>query len=138
MHQPGQREPGKRLTGDVRFQLELSYCVPLGIPHSKFLSWSDEDQDKALQYVLRENSRCKRCGTFPEDWLEYDEDIGGMVAREPAPLEVESHKCYGCLELQEAEEEIPAKMNRVIHLSFRKPQWNNERDHQGSTQERRQ
>jgi hypothetical protein len=64
--------PGKRLRDDERLWEELSYCVPLGIPHSRFLDWDPDDQDKALAYTRDINSRCKGCGTRHEDWVEDD------------------------------------------------------------------
>lgn len=46
----------------------MSYVGPLGIPHSEFLRWKESDQDKALAWHQREQQRCSRCGTHPEDW----------------------------------------------------------------------
>lgn len=64
---------GKRLRDDGQLFEELAYCVPLGIPHSGFLSWSEDDQDKALAYQRELRSRCQGCGTREEDW-EKDRD----------------------------------------------------------------
>lgn len=47
---------------------ELAYCVPLGLPHSEFLSWEDEDQDKALAYLRDKATVCGGCGTRPREW----------------------------------------------------------------------
>ena len=63
---------------------ELAYCVPLGLPHSEFLSWSDEDQDKALAF-LRVRAETCACGTRREEW---DNDRFAFVA--------ESYTCPGC------------------------------------------
>lgn len=42
--------------------------MPLGIPHSVFLSWDEDDQDKALAYVKEQESVCDGCGTREEVW----------------------------------------------------------------------
>jgi hypothetical protein len=72
LHSQGGR-PGKRLKGDDRLYEELDYCVPRGIPHSVFLEWDEDDQDKALAYQRLKARSCPSCGTLPEDW-EEDED----------------------------------------------------------------
>lgn len=46
----------------------MSYCAPLGIPHSEFLGWEHDDQDKALAWHRQQNESCNRCGTHPDDW----------------------------------------------------------------------
>lgn len=50
-----------------RLHEELAYCVPLGIPHSRFLSWDELDQDKALAYMREQRKICE-CGTRREEW----------------------------------------------------------------------
>jgi hypothetical protein len=62
--------PGKRLRDDERLWEELSYCVPLGIPHTIFLGWDPDDQDKALAYQRDLRGRCNGCGTRKEDWAD--------------------------------------------------------------------
>lgn len=47
---------------------ELAYCVPLGLPHSEFLSWDEDDQDKALEYISQQKTVCEGCGTREETW----------------------------------------------------------------------
>jgi len=70
--------------------------VPKGIPHSEFLSWADEDQDKALQWALAEGQKCPHCGTVPADWL----DANGRYVF-PDPYVVRVNACVGCQILEE-------------------------------------
>ena len=81
--------PGK-IRRDPRLREELAYCVPLGIPHSRFKSWSDDDQDKTLAYLREESAKCPTCKTRAEDW---DEDPNAFVS---------VHRtCPGCQRLEE-------------------------------------
>lgn len=67
----------------------MDYCGPKGIPHSGFLAWSEDDQQKALWWQAREAQRCTGCGTHPDDW---NEDVGGSRdAYVP-----EERTCPGC------------------------------------------
>ncbi len=68
----------------------MDYCGERGIPLSKFRSWSSEDQDAALAWMIQSGNRCV-CGTYPEEWLDED---GYPV--EPPPYEVASRVCLGC------------------------------------------
>jgi len=63
----------------------MSYCAPLGIPHSEFLGWNEEDQDKALSWHQRDKETCSRCGTHPSDW---------KLVRFPFTAQLEI--CLGC------------------------------------------
>jgi hypothetical protein len=74
----------------------MEYCAPLGIPHSKFLGWSDEDRSKAISYMQWKKKFCQRCGTDPSEWIGPD---GKTV--EPPPYEPVTHVCYGCAALEE-------------------------------------
>ena len=65
--------------------------MPLGIPHSQFLDWSIEDQDKALAFLDLQALKCGNCGTMQSDW---DEDRFAYVS--------EHRQCPGC-ELLETE-----------------------------------
>ena len=77
----------------------MEYCSPLGIPHSKFLEWSDEDRDKAISYMLWKKKFCSRCGTDPDEWLDPD-----RRASEPPPYEATTRLCLGCATLEEERE----------------------------------
>lgn len=67
----------------------MAYCVPLGIPHSKFLSWSPDDQDKALAYQRAKLEICNECGTREKEW---EEDRDAYVA--------DTRRCPGCERLE--------------------------------------
>jgi hypothetical protein len=94
---PGGR-PGKSQWLDPQLREELAYCVPLGIPHSRFLSWAEEDQA-----FLRERSTvCTGCGTRQADW---DRDRFAYVA--------ESHQCSGCELLAQEQENLPKQAQGI-------------------------
>lgn len=95
---------GKRLREDGPLLEELTYCVPIGLPHSQFQSWSDEDQDKALAFRRRERSLCPGCGTSKEEWrVDPDAYL--------ADVEV----CHGCerVELENENDVAKAKGAKV-------------------------
>lgn len=70
---------------DERLFEELSYVVPLGIPHSEFLAWDEDDQDKALAFRRAEREICSGCGTRRVEW---EEDRFAYVGA--------THRCPGC------------------------------------------
>lgn len=70
--------------------------MPLGIPHSTFLSWDEDDQDKALAYRRERATVCTGCGTRQVEW---EDDRFAYVA--------ESHQCLGCEVLAQERENIP-------------------------------
>jgi len=76
--------------------MEVGWCVEHGIPHSEFLTWSDEDRSKLMAYLLEESSRCSSCGTKPADW---DED---QWAYEAVTI-----MCHGCAIKDAANEDAP-------------------------------
>lgn len=75
---------------------ELSYCVPLGIPHSVFLSWSPMDQDKALAYRREMRTVCNRCGTRKAEWEENPDAYLGHI-----------EYCEGCARLESEDDNLP-------------------------------
>lgn len=79
-----------------RLRAELDYCVPLGIPHSRFLGWDQDDQDKALAYIEQMSTVCSGCGTRKVDWeLDRNAYIGDL------------DHCEGCQRLEEESDNIP-------------------------------
>jgi len=74
----------------------LAYCVPLGIPHSVFLSWDPDDQDKALAYMRAKAEICTTCGTRQAEW---DEDRYAYIG--------EMKRCVGCELLEMEQENVP-------------------------------
>lgn len=69
--------------------MEMEYCGPRGLPHSRFLSWPVLDREKALWWLLRERTKCSQCGTRGEEW---DEAQGGN--RNAYAAEIVT--CRGC------------------------------------------
>lgn len=96
LRHPG-RVLGKRLRDDPQLLGELEYCVPLGIPHSEFLGWDEDDQDKAVAYGQYQRTKCDGCGTAREDWTHPDAYI--------ADVEI----CPGCERLEQERENDVAK-----------------------------
>jgi hypothetical protein len=70
--------------------------VPLGIPHSEFLSWSTEDQDKALAWLEQERLKCSNCRTYRDDW-----------ERDPFAFVAVSRQCPGCVAIASEQKNIP-------------------------------
>jgi hypothetical protein len=69
--------------------------VPLGLPHSQFLSWDTTDQDKALAYRREMAKCCNRCGTRQSEWDEDEHAYLGNIRR-----------CEGCGRLEDEEENL--------------------------------
>ena len=82
---PVEREPGRpefylaRLREDRRLRAELDYCAPRGIPHSDFLNWEQDDQDKALAWQVDEADKCPGCGTRSYEADDYE--VGKITCR---------------------------------------------------------
>lgn len=109
MHAGEEREPPKRIRDDARLADELAYCVPLGIPHSVFLSWDVDDQDKALAWRAEQSLRCS-CGTRPDEW---DPKQGGSRVAYLA----QTRQCLGCEELARGRRDAPeGELGVVIYL----------------------
>ena len=112
----------KRIDRDAQLNLELDYCVPRGIPHSVFLSWSQLDRNKALGWLLRELAACPNCRTRPEEW---DPKQGGH-RRAYIP---EIRGCEGCIALGRGEDDPALKQSRgrrvvlVRNPKARKRRW---------------
>lgn len=82
----------------------MDYCVPLGIPHSQFLSWTEEDQDKAIAWQQTQRSFCRECGTPIHEWVD---DEGLPVS--PPPYVVETLYCHGCATVKAERTQITAE-----------------------------
>ena len=87
----------------------MAYCVPIGIPHSKFLSWEPDDQDKALAFVREQRKTC-RCGTKPEEWVK---DRFAYVGQQ--------RQCPGCEVLEQERENVPEKALGYTHIYLLPP-----------------
>lgn len=70
--------------------------MPLGIPHSRFLSWDEEDQDKALAFVRAKAELCPECGTREHDWQQ-----------DPDAWRSNNRRCKGCEVLEIERGNIP-------------------------------
>lgn len=87
---------------DPQLKLELDYCVPRGIPHSGFRSWSVDDRDKALSWVVHQLEACPSCTTRPAEW---NPKLGGH--RQAYIAEIRG--CEGCIVLARAEKDPALK-----------------------------
>jgi hypothetical protein len=86
----------ERLHLDSRFRAEMRLCNKMGIPHSQFMSWDVDDQEKALQYDAWIGMLCPGCSTHPEMW-----------ERDQYALVGDTHMCHGCREIENARQDIP-------------------------------
>lgn len=68
-----------------------------------------------MAWMLGEGSRCQRCGTVPEEWLDEE---GEHI--EPPPYVAVSLLCVGCEALGEKRGEIPDDVVHKYHV-FLKP-----------------
>lgn len=79
--------------------------MPLGIPHSTFLSWDEDDQSKALAWTREQRQVCSHCGTRLEEW---DESKGG----DEYAYVAQATRCPGCEALEDARQQVPEDANR--------------------------
>lgn len=70
--------------------------MPLGIPHSRFLAWSEDDQDKALAWKREQALTCSGCGTRKDEW---EEDRDAYISVHEV--------CPGCQRIAEENENVP-------------------------------
>jgi hypothetical protein len=71
--------------------------VPKALPHSVFLGWADDDQDKALAYEAAVRQVCPRCGTRPAEWEADREAYVGQT-----------HLCPGCEVRHQEQQNVPS------------------------------
>jgi hypothetical protein len=101
-----------RIKADPGLARELAYCVPLGLPHSVFLGWDPDDQDKALAWGAQEQAKCQRCRTDPAEW---DPKLGGSRTA----YIVEDRRCLGCELLDMASRDLSKQQDTAgIHLGL--------------------
>lgn len=84
---------------------ELSYCVPLGIPYSKFLEWKPDDRDAALHFTHEMRTVCPSCGTRDTEWTE---DRNAYVGQQRV--------CPGCEVLAQERRNVPEHMSDYVHV----------------------
>ena len=80
----------------------MEYCAPLGIPHSRLLSWDRSDVDKAISFTAWKAKFCQQCGTDPAEWVDED-----GIAIEPPPYTGDTRRCLGCATLEEERAKLP-------------------------------
>lgn len=94
----------------------MEYCGPIGLPYSAFLGWDVNDQDAALAWKRNKAEVCANCGTLDADWR----DAKTKQLLDPAPFEVEGHRCAGCVEIANYREREDVQSNTVgLYLRLR-------------------
>ncbi len=83
----------------------MAYCGPLGLPHSVFLTWDDDDRDKAVAYTRAMHHICKGCGTRPEEWEANPNAYIGDI-----------YKCEGCVRLEGERENAAESTEKGLHV----------------------
>lgn len=58
--------------------------------------WTEDDQDKAIEWTRRRARRCPGCGTMPEEW-----------ERDPVAYVAGSSRCLGCEALEQERANVP-------------------------------
>lgn len=91
----------------------MAVCHHYRISHSEFLSWSQDDRDKAIWQHVRERSACSRCGTRPEEW---DESRGG---HRRAYVAVEKW-CGGCEQIEAKQASLTGDEGRGIYVGLKR------------------
>lgn len=86
----------------------MALCRQYQIPHSRFLSWPEADQDKALAYERLLNATCSKCGTEEDIWITRDPDTGAIFPILPPPLEPEQFRCFGCEITEKSLADVPS------------------------------
>lgn len=89
--------------------LELDVCAAYRIPHSVFLSWPDDDRDKALWHHRWQRETCRTCGTREAEW---DEKQGG----DRNAYVGEKRRCRGCEVKERTQETVTAEDGRGVHI----------------------
>jgi hypothetical protein len=100
---------------DNRLREELSYCVPLGIPHSVFTGrvvrpgvdpeWTEEDQDKVLAWNREQSKVCPSCRSRRDLWHQHDKSNPPYMGQ----LDV----CPGCELLAQERRNIPEGADHI-------------------------
>lgn len=84
----------------------MRLCRAYRLRHSEFLSWSDDDQDKAIAALAyefeRDAARCPSCHTARADWVDED----GRDLAVPA-WAARVSTCPGCARVAAAQDLIP-------------------------------
>ena len=91
-----------------RLRSELDYCVPLGIPHSAFLAWDEDDQDKAIAYTLEMRRVCKSCGTRADEWTNDKDAYTGDL-----------YRCFGCERIEQEQDNVPDDKTKARGVKVR-------------------
>jgi hypothetical protein len=96
----------------------LEVCHNHGIAHTAFLTWTPDDQDKAIAYVAfleqaaeHRAHACPRCGTEPEDWIEVES--GRRLAR-PRWIVETGEECPGCAVVDSEMAQIDEEARRYV------------------------
>ncbi len=80
----------------------MAVCKEYRISHDEFLSWSDDAQDKAVEYERWLRGNCPECGTREEDWVGDD-----GFPHQPPRWEADTYRCHGCDALGKMRKTIP-------------------------------
>lgn len=94
--------------------MELGVCHHYRIPHSEFLSWPQDDRDKAIWVYIRERSTCSQCGTRDSEW---NPEEGGHRRAYLA----ETRVCRGCQAIAQRSEALTDEQRgRGHHVVLRR------------------
>lgn len=89
--------------------------MPLGIPHSTFLSWPLDDQDKALAYQAVQRETCPDCGTRGDHWQHED------GTPDPQALVAEETVCLGCAAAAKARAGVDPDDSAGVRIRLTRP-----------------
>lgn len=100
-----------RADGDLRDELE--FCERAGIPHSVFLGWDEDDQDKAIGYLRWKRECCQGCGVHPSEW-----PTDPIDAEQDPPFRAVRSFCFGCQMTTESRKDVPSEHVMAVRVSL--------------------
>lgn len=92
----------------------MAVCAEYRIPHSEFLSWSEDDRAKAMWQYARERATCGSCGTRPDEWV--GPDGPRLDAYEPV-----AQLCHGCRAISHKREQQGEKPPAGLQIVLKRP-----------------
>lgn len=83
----------------------MTFCNEQAMPHSEFLSWDQDDRDKAVAQMMEKSGYCSLCGTAEWEWEEN-----------PHAYTPEERVCRGCYMKESASEDAGSMHGTSIEL----------------------
>ncbi len=79
----------------------MRICADMGLPHSAFQAWDEDDRLKRIAFELDKGGRCGACHQRFADWSEPD----GRMKEHP-PFKWGGQICWSCNEIATIREAV--------------------------------